>query len=299
MNCPDNGTRTGEYALYRDFLFRGSILSGRNSWETMAEQFDIPLPEIAVEEFQRSWTCFELVAGAKEWPVAKQKVILPTLLRGKLVDIYMGLDDTTRDDLKLLKKALMKDAGLVRDPLSAGQLFMTRHQLSGEKVNDFASELKKLFTESYPSEAMTSAMLLQHFMTGLSPPICRQLLLKGQPTTLEDAIKSATDAEYALTFDSMQERVEDVNVIHQKPPSQQNTQVLEALLGQMTKRLEALETKIESSKASQQLRYQQPRPHRPPRQRYCWICGDPGHLQRDCPLNESRPARQVGGWPRP
>ena len=70
----------------------------------MAEQFDIPLPEIAVEEFQRSWTRFKLVAGAEEWPVEKQKVILPTLLRGKLVDIYMGLDDTTRDDLKLLKK---------------------------------------------------------------------------------------------------------------------------------------------------------------------------------------------------
>ena len=57
VNCPDNGTRTGEYALYS-----GSILSGRNSWETMAEQFDIPLPEIAVEEFQRLWTRFEVLA---------------------------------------------------------------------------------------------------------------------------------------------------------------------------------------------------------------------------------------------
>lgn len=268
----------------------------------MAEQLDILLPEIAVEEFQRSWTCFELVAGAKEWTAAKQKVILPTLLRGKLVDIYMGLDDATRDDLKLLKKALMKHAGLVRDPLSAGQLFMTRHQLPGEKVDDFALELKKLFTESYPSEAMTSIILLQRFMTGLSPPICRQLLLKGQPTTLDDAIKSATDAEYALTFDSMQEKIEDVNMIHQKPSSQQNTQGLEALLEKITKRLETLETKIESSKRPQQVQYQQarpPRPPRPPRQRYCWICGDPEHLQRDCPLNENGPARRVGGWPRP
>ena len=113
--------------------------------------------------------------------------------------------------------------GLLRDPLSAGKLFMTRHQLPGEKVNDFASELKKLFTESYPSEDMASAILLQRFMTGLSPPICRQLLLKGQPTTLDDAIKSATEAEFALTFDSMQERIDNVNAIHQKPPSQQDT----------------------------------------------------------------------------
>ena len=71
----------------------------------MAEQLEILLPEITVEEFQCSWTRFELVSGAKRWEAAKQKLILPTLLRGKLVDIYMGLDDTS-GDLKLLKKPL-------------------------------------------------------------------------------------------------------------------------------------------------------------------------------------------------
>ena len=116
----------------------------------MAEQLDIPFLEITVEEFQHSWTRFELVSGAKEWTAAQKKRILPTLLRGKLVDIYMGLNDETRGDLTLLKKALVKQAGLMRDPLSAGQLFMTRHQLPGEKVNDFASELKKLFCRILP-----------------------------------------------------------------------------------------------------------------------------------------------------
>ena len=72
----------------------------------MAEQLDILLPEIVVEEFQHLWTRFESVAGAEEWLAAKQKVLLPTLLRGKLVDIYMGLNDATHDDLKLLKKLL-------------------------------------------------------------------------------------------------------------------------------------------------------------------------------------------------
>ena len=119
----------------------------------------------------------------------------------------MGLNDETRGDLRLLKKALVKQAGLMRDPLSAGQLFMMRHQLPGEEVNDFASELKKLFVESYPSEETTSAILLQCSIMGLSPPICQQLLLKGQPNTLDEAIKSANDTEFALTFDSMQEKV--------------------------------------------------------------------------------------------
>ena len=30
-------------------------------------QLDLPLPEITVADFQRSWTRFELVASAKEW----------------------------------------------------------------------------------------------------------------------------------------------------------------------------------------------------------------------------------------
>jgi len=148
----------------------------------MASQLDLPLPEITIEDFLCSWTQFELVASAKEWDAAKQKLILPTLLRGKLVDIYMSVDDKTRGDLKLLKKALMMHAELVRDPLSAGQQFTARHQLPNEKVNDYASDLKKLFTESYPSEAMTSVILLQRFVTGLSPSTYLSSVTFERPT---------------------------------------------------------------------------------------------------------------------
>ena len=42
--------------------------------------FDIPLPEITVEDFSRAWTQFELVSSAKAWEVDKQAAILPTLL---------------------------------------------------------------------------------------------------------------------------------------------------------------------------------------------------------------------------
>ena len=86
---------------------------------------------------------------------------MPTLLRGKLVDIYLTIDEETRGNLQHLKKALMRQAGLLRDPLTAGQSFMTRRQGSSESVNDFAMDLKRLFVESYPDEEVTSAILLQ------------------------------------------------------------------------------------------------------------------------------------------
>ena len=55
-------------------------------------QLDLPLPEITMSDFERSWTRFELVASAKEWNDTKKKLILPTLLRGKLVLVKIGID---------------------------------------------------------------------------------------------------------------------------------------------------------------------------------------------------------------
>ena len=270
----------------------------------MASQLDLPLPEITVEDFQRAWTRFELVANAKDWNENKRKVILPTLLHGKLVDIYMTIDDETRGDLQDLKKALMRHAGLLRDPLTAGQSFMSCRQGPGEKVSDFATDLKKLFVQSYPNEQITSAILLQRFLTGLSPAISRQLLLKGKPTTFERAIADARDIEFAFAFEPSQEEQQDVNVVHKAPPMATDSQKLQSVLEQVTKRLEALETKIETpSRPTGRYNPQQLRPLRQQfrlnaADRVCWACGEVGHIRRECPLNNTRPARTVGGWPR-
>ena len=118
----------------------------------MAAQLDIPLPEITVDNFHRAWTRFQLVASAKEWNANKQKAILPTLLRGRLVDYYTELDEATRGDLERLKTLLMTKAGLVCDCLASGQMFMLRSQWPEKKVADFVVELKKLFKEAYPAE---------------------------------------------------------------------------------------------------------------------------------------------------
>ena len=270
----------------------------------MATQLDLPLPEITVENFWRDWTRFELVAAAKDWNANKRKVVLPTLLRGKLVDIYTTLDEETRGDLQCLKKELMTQAGLLRDPLAAAQSFMSRCQKPCEKVNDFVSDLRKLFVEAYPREEVTSTILLQRFVTGLLPAISRQLLLKGKPAALDRAIADTGDIEFALTFESPHEDSQDVNVVQRKPPVQTDSQKLQSVLDQVTKRLEALETKVQTTpKPAQQYN---PQPPRPARQRswfnnadrVCWLCGEVGHIRRECPLNTTWPARSVGSWPR-
>ena len=122
----------------------------------------------------------------------------------------------------------MRQASLLRDLLTAGQSFMTRHQGSSESVNDFATDLKRLFVESYPNEEITSAILLQRFLTGLLPAITRQLLLKGKPTSLERAVADAHDIEFALAFKPLREKQQDVDVVHHKvPPATSDAQKLQ------------------------------------------------------------------------
>ena len=159
----------------------------------------------------------------------------------------------------------MESVGIARDPLTAGQVFMGRHQVAGEAVRDYATDIKKLFKESYPDESQTSPILLQRFLTGLSPPICRQLLLKGKPFALEQAITDATSIEYALNFEPALEEPTEVNIIHKQHPlpAHGDSQKLQTLMEVMTKRLEELETKLNSATKPPQ-RY----PIQPGRQRF-------------------------------
>ena len=79
----------------------------------------------------------------------------------------------------------MMRAGLARDPLTAGKIFISRCQLPGEKAEDFENDLKKIFKQAYPEEELTSGILLQRFLTGLVASVSRQMLLRGQPTSFE------------------------------------------------------------------------------------------------------------------
>ena len=115
------------------------------------------------------------------------------LLQGKLVDYYAEFAEAMRGDLQRLKTSLMTKAGLMCDCLASSQMFMSHSQWPEEKVADLMVELKKLFKEAYPAEEMMSGILLQRFLTGLLPPIRRQLLLHGKPDTLQQAIQDATN----------------------------------------------------------------------------------------------------------
>ena len=156
-------------------------------------------------------------------------------------------------------------------------------------------------------------MLVQRFLTGLLPPIRRQLLLQGKPGTLTRAVKDAVKIEYALNFAGEADDSQEVNVVHRKPSTQEPSGYnnLQESLDQISKRLEALEMGQKQSplpRTEHADRSYHNQPTRGQRQQgrqreytepTCRLCGELGHIKRNCPLNFNRPAWRVGGWPRP
>ena len=103
-------------------------------------------------------------------------------------------------------------------------------------------DLRKLFSEAYPGEdASKSSDLLGRFVTGLLPEITRQMLLRGSPTTMEGAVKSAIEIERAFGFQTVETqqvqalRVEETPV---KGHGQKSELELQEKLDQVLRRME-------------------------------------------------------------
>ena len=250
----------------------------------MASQ-DIPLLEISVEEFHQAWTRFELAAVAKEWNAAKQLSVVPALLRGKLLDYYVQLEDSEKSSMKALKAALMTQSGIAKEPLSAAKLFTDRVQGSQERVGDYGMALKKAFKEAFPDELVTSAVLLQRSLTGLRPAITQQILLQKQPCDLDEAIKAATAVEYALNFGKGDEP--SVHVVQTQHDDR--IKELHTLLQQMSNRFDSVEAQLRVAKEetvpqdTRKGRYSGQRPA----SQCCYGCGQYGHWKQDCPWHVS------------
>ena len=99
-------------------------------------------------------------------------------------------------------------------------------------------------------ESLDSAVLLQHFLTGLCPEISRQLLLCNRPETFTNALKDAEEIEYALTFDDSGEGINAIQ--HKKKQSEcQDGPALSQTLEALMKRLESLETTLQMNTKTQ------------------------------------------------
>ena len=226
----------------------------------------------SIEDYKRSWTCYELIAVANKWETGKVLAVLPALLRGKLLDFYTALEDSEKGGLITLKQALAERAGLTKSPFIAAKLFGERRQEVRESIRDFELALRKLFAQAYPGvDANTSVILLGCFITGLRPEITRQILLAGTPDKLDNAVQHAIRIERTLTIEEQH--------VHILQFAAEGKDSLRETLEKVITRLEALE-----------LRLHDPKPSTMQTTRY-YHCQEEGHFRCNCPLRGKREDR--------
>ena len=139
-----------------------------------------------------------------------------------------------------------------------------------ESIRDFDLALRKLFAEAYPQEnADVSSAYLSRFITGLLPEIAKEVLLRGAPGNIEDAVKKAIDVERVMHYVEKQE----MEVMKIETSGGQYRDTTQEMLEQVVKRMEALESRLEK------------RTYRPRQagSRRCFNCNEEGHYRRNCP----------------
>ena len=80
-------------------------------------QFHLPLPEIAVDNFERGWEKFSPGYRYEGTGRAEMHIpVLPALLRRNLVDYFLEISEEGKASLEKLKTAVAERAGLSTDP---------------------------------------------------------------------------------------------------------------------------------------------------------------------------------------
>ena len=186
----------------------------------------------------------------------------------------LDLEDEEKADIKTLKRALSVRAGLTSDLLASARCFNDRKQELGEKVSDYAGELKRLYSRAYPGEDTQSIVLVQRLLMSLQAPISQQLLLKERLATMYQAVKGAIDVEYALQFGQETVEVHAVQRTIEDKRLEQLTQTVERMATQMEKLESQLKAdrKRPSERSSNSNRMAR-------RHNLYFLCGQEGHFR--------------------
>ena len=109
----------------------------------MATPLDLPFPKSQVENSIRLGLILNWSQVPKNGTMKERSLSSPHYFVEKwLGTMYVEADEMTCGNLANLKTFLMTKVGLVRNPLTSSQLFMSHSQQLGERILDYVVDLK-------------------------------------------------------------------------------------------------------------------------------------------------------------
>ena len=213
-----------------------------------------------------------------------------------------------RNNYQLLKKELKNRFRQVENPKTFSAIFAARQQRATESVEDFAADLKKIYDKAYARRDSRTREedLLRKFLEGLKDTKASfHVEFVKDPKNIDSAVDEvinfqevhkkqssamrrigiddelSSEEEYEYTVARVAGRPLDRNI------KQVSRRELEARIAAMKKQLEDLNendppTESPQNRCNQSSNQQHATGWSPG----CFICGQIGHIRRDCPFNE-------------
>ena len=242
-----------------------------------------------------------VVYRANGWDACKMALKLPTLLEGEALAIWLELTQDEKKNYETTKKKKIIDAIMPMSFISLDD-FHKRILRPGELLSLYVHELKQLLTQAMPDIALAAKeqLLLHQFLMGLPYEISKQLRASGV-TTLPQAVDRAkilmTVEEHSLQA-----------LIAAAQPKPTELLQLQQQVSDLSTQVATLTMQWAVSRTSQA-----PGQSRPNRcyicnkvghlkcnfpshwgRRYCFTCGQQGHVWRNCPQGNAKGAAAWG-----
>lgn len=222
---------------------------------------------------------FEAVASTFGWSDRGKQMALTTRLRGPALDYYRTCPVETRDTYEKVKECMLGRFVPVRLRAVQSCLFSERRQKSGEVVDEYAQDLRRLFSLAYPGAAsddsaegkMCKLVLASQFAAGLRTELKEKLT--GVDGDIEQLLVRAK-------FEEAKRR--------------------ELRLDRGDRSRSGTSANTEQGGRAGTNGRQSDQPHDRGRQRdlsqiICHHCGGKGHIARSCPLKRRADPREAPG----
>jgi hypothetical protein len=274
---------------------------------------NIKIPPYTGKEDWSVWICrFEEVANRYGWTVEDRLDQLLPRLHDDAADFVFGqLTREARGNYRKLIRELTHRFRKVETSRTYLSKFHNRSQKPGERVEDFAADLRRLYIKAHPERdsKIREEDLLRKFLDGLADRDAQfHVEFVKDPADIYEAVQQVVQYEEAGRPSTRKQSVREVKARQgnmetdakpskphsTKPKSSRNVEsnqescykgsasTIEAMQRQINEMMKALKDMASSGYARNKPR-RSPTDKSPPNKRSCYYCNKEGHFIRECP----------------